>query len=70
MRKVFKRAAHGVCGDEEANVFVMRPVRLGPEVNGRYSVVEGLAAGDRIGTEGSFLFRAEYLKTASAKHSH
>ncbi|MGI9067988.1 MAG: efflux RND transporter periplasmic adaptor subunit [Pyrinomonadaceae bacterium] len=55
---------------KEPNVFVMRPVRLGPEVNGRYPVLEGLAAGDRIVTEGSFLLRAEFLKTASASHSH
>jgi multidrug efflux pump subunit AcrA (membrane-fusion protein) len=48
----------------------MRPVRLGPEINGRYSVVEGLAVGDRIVTEGSFLLRAEHLKSASAIHSH
>ncbi len=55
---------------KEQNVFVMRPVRLGPEVNGRYPVVEGLAVGERIVTEGSFLLRAEYLKSASANHSH
>jgi len=55
---------------KEPNVFVMRPVRLAPEVNGRYPVVEGLAVGERIVTEGSFLLRAEYLKTASANHGH
>jgi membrane fusion protein, heavy metal efflux system len=46
----------------EANVFVMHPVRLGPETNGRYPVLEGLSVGDRIVTEGSFLLRAEWLK--------
>lgn len=55
---------------KEPNVFVMRPVRLGPEVKGRYPVLEGLAVGERFVTEGSFLLRAEYLKTASANHSH
>ncbi len=55
---------------KEPNVFVMRPVRLGPEVNARYPVVEGLAVGESIVTEGSFLLRAEYLKSASANHSH
>ncbi len=55
---------------KEPNIFVMRPVRLGPEVNGRYPVVEGLAVGESIVTEGSFLLRAEYLKSASANHSH
>ena len=54
----------------QPNVFVMRPVRLGPEVNGRYPVVEGLAVGESVVTEGSFLLRAEYLKSASADHSH
>jgi membrane fusion protein, heavy metal efflux system len=43
--------------------FVMRPVRLGPESNGFYPVLEGLNAGDRVLTDGSFLLRAEWLKT-------
>ncbi|MGH9957244.1 MAG: efflux RND transporter periplasmic adaptor subunit [Pyrinomonadaceae bacterium] len=47
---------------KEPNVFALRPIRLGPEVNGRYPVLEGLNAGDRIVTEGSFLLRAEWLK--------
>jgi membrane fusion protein, heavy metal efflux system len=48
---------------ENPNEFVMRPVRIGPETNGRYSVLEGLSAGERVVTEGSFLLRAEWLKT-------
>src|SRR6185369_16808129 len=44
------------------NVFALRPVRLGPESNGYYPVLEGLTAGDRIVTEGSFMLRAEWLK--------
>jgi len=55
---------------KEPNVFVMRPVRLGQEVNGRYPVVEGLTVGESIVIEGSFLLRAEYLKSASTNHSH
>lgn len=47
----------------DPNVFVLRPVRLGPESNGFYPVLDGLAVGDRIVTEGSFLLRAEWLKT-------
>jgi RND family efflux transporter MFP subunit len=47
----------------DPNVFVLRPVRLGPESNGFYPVLEGLAVGDRVVTEGSFLLRAEWLKT-------
>jgi hypothetical protein len=40
-----------------------RPVRLGPETNGFYPVLEGVSVGDRIVTEGSFMLRAEWLKT-------
>jgi len=47
----------------EPNVFAMRPVRLGTEANGRYPVLEGISVGDRIVTEGSFLLRAEWLKS-------
>jgi membrane fusion protein, heavy metal efflux system len=47
---------------KEANVFAMRRVRLGPEANGRYPVLEGISVGDRIATQGSFLLRAEWLK--------
>jgi membrane fusion protein, heavy metal efflux system len=47
----------------EPNLFILRPVRLGPETNGYYPVLEGLMVGDRIVTEGSFMLRAEWLKT-------
>jgi RND family efflux transporter MFP subunit len=50
-----------VTGDP--NVFGMRPVHLGPESNGYYPVLEGLSVGDRIVTEGSFMLRAEWLKS-------
>jgi multidrug efflux pump subunit AcrA (membrane-fusion protein) len=40
----------------------MRPVRPGPESNGRRPVLEGLFVGDRVVTEGSFMLRAEWLK--------
>lgn len=45
-----------------AGVFVLRPVRVGAESNGRVPVLEGLTAGERVVTEGSFLLRAEWLK--------
>lgn len=51
----------------DPNVFAMRTVRLAPESNGRYQVLEGLNVGDRIVTEGSFLLRAEWLKMNPAK---
>jgi membrane fusion protein, heavy metal efflux system len=47
----------------DPNVFAMRPVRVGPETNGYYAVLEGLSVGDRIITEGSFMLRAEWLKS-------
>ena len=47
----------------DPNVFAMRPVRLGPESNGYFPVLEGLTADDRIVTEGSFMLRAEWLKS-------
>jgi RND family efflux transporter MFP subunit len=47
----------------DPNVFAMQPVRLGPDSNGFYRVLEGLSVGDRIVTEGSFMLRAEWLKS-------
>jgi cobalt-zinc-cadmium efflux system membrane fusion protein len=47
----------------DPNVFAMRALRLGPESNGFYTVNEGLSVGDRIITDGSFLLRAEWLKS-------
>jgi len=46
----------------EPNVFALKFVRLGTESDGRFTVIEGLKAGDRIVTDGSFLLRAEWLK--------
>lgn len=48
---------------EKPNEFALRAVRLGPETNGFYPVLEGLSVGDRVVTEGSFMLRAEWLKT-------
>jgi RND family efflux transporter MFP subunit len=47
---------------EKPTEFILRPVRLGSESSGLYPVLEGLNAGDRIVTDGSFLFRAEWMK--------
>ncbi len=47
----------------DPNAFVMRPVSLGPESNGFYPVREGLSVGDRVITDGSFMLRAEWLKS-------
>ena len=48
---------------DNPNEFNLRTVRLGPESNGFYPVLEGLNAGERIVTNGSFLLRAEWLKS-------
>jgi multidrug efflux pump subunit AcrA (membrane-fusion protein) len=47
--------------------FNLGAVRLGPESNGFYPVFEGLTAGDRIVTDGSFLLRAEWLRQNPAR---
>jgi len=51
---------------EKPNEFVLRPVRLGPETRCSYPALEGVSTGDRIVTDGSFMLRAEWLKT----HQH
>jgi RND family efflux transporter MFP subunit len=48
---------------DKSNEFVMRPVSLGFESNGFFPVIQGINAGDRIVTQGSFLLRAEFVKT-------
>ena len=48
---------------DKPNEFVLRQVKLAPESNGFYSVIEGLSVGERIVTDGSFMLRAEWLKT-------
>lgn len=48
---------------DDPRTFILRPVRLGPEKDNAYPVLEGIFVGDRIVTDGSFLLRAEYLKT-------
>ena len=48
---------------DRSNEFVLRQVKLVPESNGFYLVIEGLNSGDRIVVEGSFLLRAEWLKS-------
>jgi len=55
---------------DKANEFVLRPVRIGAETNGFYPVFEGLSAGERVVTDGSFMLRAERLKTNPASHVH
>ena len=51
---------------DKPNVFVLKFVRVGMETGGRYIVSEGLNVGDKIITDGSFLLRAEWLKSHPA----
>ena len=48
---------------EDAGRFVERPVKLGPAMGGAVQVLEGLRAGERVVTEGSFFLRAEASRT-------
>lgn len=55
----------------DPNVFELRPVRLGKENDGRYQVLEGLTVGDRVVVNGSFMLRAEWLKSnQGSEHTH
>jgi len=49
---------------DKPNEFLLRAVRLGTESNGVYPVLEGLNVGERVVTEGSFMLRAEWLKSS------
>ena len=53
---------------DKPNVFAVKPVRLGKENSGRFTVLEGLNVGDRVVTDGSFLLRAEILKKDPTHH--
>ena len=51
---------------DKSEEFILRPVHLGPETSGFFPVLEGLSTGERVVTQGSFLLRAEWLKTHPA----
>src|SRR5216684_8484958 len=48
---------------DKSTEFVLRPVKLGAESNGFYPVIEGLSVSERIVAQGTFLLRAEWLKS-------
>ena len=52
-----------VAGDEGR--FAERPVKLGPAVGESVQVVEGVKAGDRVVTTGSFFLRGEAARNRS-----
>jgi cobalt-zinc-cadmium efflux system membrane fusion protein len=55
---------------DKATDFIVRPVRVGPENNGFYPVREGLTVGERVVVSGSFLLRAEWMKTHPSEQIH
>ncbi|MEZ5423513.1 MAG: efflux RND transporter periplasmic adaptor subunit [Pyrinomonadaceae bacterium] len=55
---------------DDPNAFELRPVRLGSETDGRTSVIEGLSQGEKVVTTGSFMLRAEWLKTRQGQPDH
>lgn len=54
-------------GDDK---FEKRPVTLGLEQRGRAQVLDGLEAGERVVTAGSFILKSELLKSDLGEHSH
>lgn len=55
---------------DDPNAFELRPVRLGRETDGRTPVLEGLSQGEKVVTTGSFMLRAEWLKTRQGQPDH
>lgn len=52
---------------EKPTEFIVRPIRVATETNGLYPVLEGLSVGERVVTSGSFMLRAEWMKTHTAR---
>jgi len=50
---------------DDPKTFILRPIKTAKEKENNYPVIEGIFVGDKIVTDGSFLLRAEYLKTNS-----
>jgi multidrug efflux pump subunit AcrA (membrane-fusion protein) len=48
--------------------FESRPLRLGERAGGLAEVLEGLQAGERVVTEGSFVLKSEALKAELGHH--
>ncbi len=50
---------------DDPKTFILRPLKLAQERENAYPAIEGIFVGDKVVTDGSFLLRAEYLKTNS-----
>ena len=51
---------------DDPKVFLLREVRLAEEKDDAFPAIEGVFVGDKVVTTGSFLLRAEWLKTNPA----
>ncbi|MGH7391809.1 MAG: efflux RND transporter periplasmic adaptor subunit [Candidatus Rokuibacteriota bacterium] len=63
VQSIGERAVVYVAARDDEGRFVERPVRLGVADGDLVQVVDGLAAGERVVTEGSFFVRAEAART-------
>ena len=48
---------------DDPKIFILRPIKTAQEKDNSYPVIEGIFVGDKIVGNGSFLLRAEFLKT-------
>lgn len=51
---------------DDPKTFIIRPLKLGQEKEKAFPVIEGIFVGDKVVSAGSFLLRAEFLKTNPA----
>lgn len=52
---------------DDPKTFILRPLKLAQEKENSYPVIEGIFVGDKVVSDGSFLLRAEWLKTNSTE---
>ena len=65
VQSIGERAVVYVVAEGDEPRFVERPVKLGPSSGTSVEVLEGVKAGERVVTEGSFFLRAEAARTRS-----
>jgi len=67
VQSIGERAVVYVVADGDETRFVERAVKLGPSSGASVEVIEGVKAGERVVTEGSFFLRAEAARTRSGE---
>lgn len=55
---------------ENDTTFVVRPVKLGPELRGYVEILDGLKAGETLVARGSFTLRSEHAKGEIGEEGH